>query len=361
LLRQCRDSLSGLGVDADPEAAADALRGLGLREAKDAILVDFVNHDDVAVERLAAYKAQELTKVPGVRFVGDVESIDDVGGLEVLVSDLAVFQGSLTQDALEFGCDEPRGFMVCGVPGCGKTLFGSAASNMLGLPLVIFNPSECEGGIVGETGDRMRAALQTIDAVSPCVVLIDEGEKAFGSGGERDSGSKQTLRREFLMWSNDRKSRVFVIMTCNDATAMPPEMKRAKRWDETYFVDLPHAEERRAIIRVHLRRRKRELPDSDIDALVEATDGFTGAELEAGIAKAVRVCYTEDKRELRPQDVAAQYERIVPQSKGEQIKALRAWAKEANAIAASKPAPRSRTRRSKRGTAEPKKPSKLVN
>ena len=363
LLRQCGDTLVGLDVEANVEACADALRGLGLREAKDAMLVDFVSHDGVDAKRLADFKAQELTKVPGITFRGRVESIDEVGGLEVLIEDLTDFQGALTRAAEDFGCDRPKGYMVCGVPGCGKSLFGRAASNLLGLPLVEFSPSECEGGLVGETGDKVRVVLRTIDSVSPCVVLIDEGEKGFGSGGERDSGSKETLRGEFLKWSQGRESRVFVVMTCNDAGKLPPEMKRLGRWDDTYFVDLPHEAERAAIIKVHLKKRRREFEQEAIDKLAVLSKDFSGAELEVGISRAIRRCFKEGQRELVAADVLAQYERITPQSRGEQIKSLRKWAKEVNATLASKPAPRSQApKKGRKGAgSEPGKPTRLVN
>jgi hypothetical protein len=356
LLRQCRDTLAGLDCEADAARCADALRGLGLREAKDSMLCDYVEHSSVDSERLSAFKARELSKVSGIKYVGEVESISDVGGLEVLREDLADYQGSLTREADDFGCDPPKGFMLSGVPGAGKSLFGRAAANALGLPLVELSPSECEGGLVGETGSRFRTALRTIDAISPCVVLIDEGEKAFGSGGERDSGSKETLRLEFLRWAQNRRGRVFVIMTCNDPSKLPAEMKRKGRWDESYFVDLPHAEERRAIILVHLRKRRRQLPESALEGLVAASEGFTGAEIESGVAKAVRRCYREQQRDLTAADVLSQFESTTPQSAGEQIKALRQWAKEQQARLASRPAPRSHDTKAK----EPARPRKLI-
>jgi hypothetical protein len=358
---QCRDTLAGLDVDAGPEACADALRGLGLREAKDAMLIDYSRNLDVDPKRLADHKTSELAKVGGVAFKGQAEGIDEVGGMEVMVEDLADFQGSLTQAALDFGCDPPKGFMVVGVAGGGKSLFGRAASNALGLPLVELSPSECEDSHVGGTGNRIRAALRTVDAVSPCVVLIDEGEKAFGSGGEKDSGSKETLRLEFLRWAQNRRGRVMVIMTCNDASKLPPEMKRKGRWDETYFVDIPHPVERHAIIKVHLKKRGRMFENGNLDSLVEASEGFTGAEIESGIAKAIRRCFKEGQRDLNPEDVLTQFESTTPQSQGAQIKAMRQQAKEVNAKLASRPAPRSRTRKGRKGTGtEPGKPTRLV-
>lgn len=357
LLRQCRDTLAGLDCEADSDRCADALRGLGLREAKDAMLCDYVEHSSVDSERLSAFKARELSKVAGIKYVGEVESLADVGGLEVLREDLSQYRGSLTQAAIDFGCDPPKGFLLVGVPGCGKTLFGRATAHALGLPLVELSPSSCEGGLVGETAHRITTALATIDAVAPCVVLIDEGEKAFGAGGERDSGSKQTLRGEFLKWADRRSGgRVMLIMTCNNAGLLPPELKRKGRFDETYYVDLPHGTERRAICEVHLRKRRRQLSDSDLQSLVEASEGYTGAEIESCIAKALRVCYSEGERELTAADVLAQINATVPQSLGEQVKLVQQWAKQEGAKPASRPAPRSHDT-SKR---EPAKPRKLI-
>lgn len=369
LRRIVQDSFSAIhnandAVDLDDvEACADAIRGLGAREAKDAILIDLARSErgSVNAERLAAHKAKELTKVDGVTFHGEVESIADVGGLDVMIEQAQDFKGAFCEDARDFGCDPPKGFQVVGVPGCGKSLFSRACANLLSLPLVAFDPSACEGSLVGETYSKVMAGLRVVDAVSPCVLWIDEGEKAFGGGGEMDSGSKDSLRRAFLGWLQDRKSDVFVVMTANDVSKLPAELKRLGRWDTVFFVDLPTTREREAIIKVHLKKRKRTLPADAVSSVALATNKFTGAEIETAIVRAVRRCYSQGKRDLLVSDIEDQAKLITPQSTSQQVKALRAWARETGALFASTPEPKTkgkgqRRQSTRRPKAEPDTP-----
>jgi hypothetical protein len=326
----------------DVEACADALRGLGAREAKDAILIDLARSErgSVSAERLAAHKAKELAKVDGVQFVSKAESMSDVGGLDVLQATAEDYRDAFSQEARDFGCDAPKGIMLVGVPGCGKSLSCRAISSAVGLPLVMLDPSACEGSLVGETYSKIMAALRVVDALAPCVLAIDEIEKALGSGGEMDSGSKDQLRRALLIWLQDRTSEVLVLATANDVSALPPELKRLGRWDYSFFVDLPTPTERAAILRVHLRKRKRTLTDDEVADLAAKSKGYTGAELEVAVSRAVRRCFKQDRRELTAKDVADQLKLITPQSNTPQIEALKTWANETGALLASTKEPK---------------------
>lgn len=340
----------------DVEACADALRGLGAREAKDAILIDLARSErsSVSAERLAAHKAKELAKLDGVKFMPKAESMADVGGMDVLRAAAEDYRDAFSQEARDYGCDAPKGIMLVGVPGCGKSLSCRAISSAVGLPLVMLDPSACEGSLVGETYSKITAALRVVDALSPCVLAIDEIEKALGSGGELDSGSKDQLRRALLIWLQDRTSEVLVLATANDVSALPPELKRLGRWDYSFFVDLPTPAERNEILRVHLRKRKRKLTDDEVASLATESKGFTGAELEVAISRAVRRCFKQGRRELTAKDVSDQLKLITPQSNGQQVKALQSWARETGALLASTPEPRKGGTGKHRQTRRPK-------
>jgi hypothetical protein len=355
LRKQAESTLARLGLDGkvDAQACADALRGLGVREASDAMMLDYTEHGSIDPVRLSRIKAEELARVPGITFEGEVEDISNVGGLENLKAALADFADGFSDDAAAFGLPQPKGFMLVGVPGCGKTLTSRAAASVLGLPLIALDPSACEGSLVGETAERMRTALDTVDALSPCVLRVDEIEKALGAGGELDGGSKETLRRSLLIWLQDRKSQVFVVATANNVGMLPAEMKRVGRWDATFSLDLPHEVERDAIIRVHLKRRNRTLDDTEIATLVTKSDGMTGAEIETCIVRALRRAFRDGRREMTAKDVAEAMDVMVPQSKSDQIKALRQWAK-VNAMPASMAPARSSSNGKKRGKAKSK-------
>jgi hypothetical protein len=336
LRKQSESTLSRLGIggEVDAQQCADALRGLGVREASDAMMLDYTEHKGIDPVRLSRIKAEELARVPGISFEGEVEDIGNVGGLENLKAALEDFADGFSGEAEAFGLDQPKGFLLVGVPGCGKTLTSRAAASVLGLPLIALDPSACEGSLVGETAERVRTALETVDALSPCVLRVDEIEKALGAGGELDGGSKETLRRALLIWLEDRKSQVFVVATANNVTMLPPEMKRVGRWDATFSVDLPHDGERDAIVRVHLARRKRTLADEEIATLVQKSKDMTGAEIVACIKRGLRHAFRDGRREMTAADVGNAMDAMVPQSNGDQIKALRAWATQ-NAMPAS--------------------------
>jgi hypothetical protein len=334
LTSNAKRTLAKLGSKADPRTCAASLKGLGVKQANDLLTLDFVeHHGEVDPERLSRLKAEELASVHGVHFEGESHQLGSVGGLDHYKAWLHKRLHALTPEAREAGIDEPKGCVFVGVPGGGKTLTARATAGKLKLPLITLNLSECEGGIVGETGTRMAEALRTIDALAPCVVLIDEIEKALGSGGEHDGGSKRTLVRLLLIWLQERSSQVFTCITSNDISGLPPELTRKGRVDEIWFVDLPNRKDREAILRIHLERRKRPLADESVGEIAAKLPGYTGSEIEEAVKEGILSAWARQCEHgngtLTANDVLAAAKEIVPMSVtyGDKLDLIRAWAK----------------------------------
>lgn len=337
LTSNAKNALAKLGAKGvHPRECALALRGLGVGQATDLIKLDFVEHGSVDPERLSRLKAEELASVHGVSFEGEAHQMGQVGGLDHYKRWLNKRIHAFTQKARERGIDEPKGCVFVGVPGGGKTLTARAIAATLKQPLIVLNLSECEGGIVGETATRMAEALRTVDALAPCTVLIDEIEKALGSGGEHDGGSKRTLVRLLLIWLQERQSQVFTCITSNDISGLPPELTRKGRVDEIWFVDLPNQADRETILKIHLNKRsERTLPAKAVKAIAGKLAGFTGSEIEESVKEAIltawaRYCEGEAKDDtVTTDDVVDAAKDIVPMSVTYEAKlaALRDWAK----------------------------------
>jgi len=334
LASNAKRTLTKLGSKADPRACAAALKGLGVKQANDLLTLDYVeNKGEIDPERLSRLKAEELASVHGVHFEGEAHQLGSVGGLDHYKAWLHKRLFAFSPEAREAGIDEPKGCVFVGVPGGGKTLTARATASRLKLPLITLNLSECEGGIVGETGTRMAEALRTVDALAPCVVLIDEIEKALGTGGEHDGGSKRTLVRLLLIWLQERQSQVFTCITSNDISGLPPELTRKGRVDEIWFVDLPNRRDREAILKIHLERRKRALPAEAVAEIAAKIQGYTGSEIEEAVKEGIltawaRKCQGGDGA-LTSGDVLAAATDIVPMSLtyAAKLDAIREWAK----------------------------------
>jgi len=287
-----RSTLTSLGqTEIDSRECAAALRGLGVQQASDLITVDLSSHGNIDIARLSKSKARELAAVHGVHFAGEGDDFAVVGGFDRLKEWMRKRRWAFGQAARDAGIDQPKGIVLVGVPGGGKTLLGMAAAGELGLPLIVFNPSECEGGVVGETATRTAEAIRTMDALAPCVVLVDEVEKVFGGQGNLDGGSKSGMLRLLLIWLQERESDCFTMITSNDISGLPPELTRRGRVDEIWWCDLPGQRDREEILRIHLAKRNRELPAAAISNLAEKLSGYTGSEIEQVVKEAVLTAY----------------------------------------------------------------------
>ena len=233
------------------------------------------------------------------------ESIDDIGGLENLKEWLRrkakVFQN--LDKAIKFGVDVPKGIMIIGMPGCGKSLTAKATASLFEIPLVRLDVGRLLGKYVGESEQNMRKALKLSEAISPCVLWIDELEKAFAGVGS-DSGEVTTrLFGQFLTWMQEKDNTVFIVATANDVSKIPLEFLRKGRFDELFFVDLPNPQERKIILDIHLKKRKKWNIEIDTIALLKETEGFNGADLEAVVKETIENAFIESKEIITTKDL----------------------------------------------------------
>ena len=263
-----------------------------------------IDRDDKAL--ILQEKEQFIKKSGMLEIINFSENIDDIGGLDNLKKWLnrkAKIFASLDK-AIKFGVDVPKGIMIVGMPGCGKSLTAKATASLFEIPLVRLDIGRLLGKYVGESEENMRKALKLSEAISPCVLWIDEIEKAFSGIG---AGNDVTTRLfgQFLTWMQEKENTVFIVATANDISKMPPEFLRKGRFDELFFVDLPNEEERGKIFEIHLKKRKKWNRKIDIQQLVRKTDGYNGADLEAVVKDTIEKAFIDGRDTIITEDLLA--------------------------------------------------------
>jgi SpoVK/Ycf46/Vps4 family AAA+-type ATPase len=211
------------------------------------------------------------------------ENAFELGGFERLKAWLDRAHVGFGAEARALGLDPPRGVLIVGVQGCGKSLAAKAIARTWQQPLLKLDAARLYDKYIGETEKNLRKALDVAEAVAPSVLWIDEIEKGFATGGEADGGVSKRMLGTFLTWLQERRANVFVAATANDLSTLPPEFLRKGRFDEIFFVDLPDAGEREAIFRIHLQVRRQDPASLDIPSLAQAAEGFSGAEIEQAV------------------------------------------------------------------------------
>ena len=308
------------------------LRGLTLLESEKILTRAVVEDGRLTADdvRHVLQAKREVVEREGVLEYYPVEdNSTEVAGLDGLKEWLAKRRAIITSPdrAAAFGLSFPRGLLLIGVPGCGKSLCARAVAAEWGLPLLRLDTGALYNKYIGETEKNFRRAMQVAERVAPCVLFIDELEKAFAQGGE-DGGVSQRVLGTFLTWLQDRQGDVFTVATANDVSRLPAEFLRKGRFDEIFFVDLPAAGARLEIARIHLRRRHQEPECLDLDALVQATEGFSGAELEQVVVSALYTAFAEGVAlgtpHLLREAAATQPLSVVVKEK---VDALREWAR----------------------------------
>jgi SpoVK/Ycf46/Vps4 family AAA+-type ATPase len=315
---------------------ADNLRGLTEEEAEralsQALVARYALCPETATDILQA-KKDLLRRSDMLEFVEASDTMSSIGGLENLKQWLAQRRGSWEDKARDFGLDPPRGVIILGVQGCGKSLCARAVAGEWKLPLVKFDTAAVYDKYIGETEKRIRQVFRVAEGLAPCVLWIDELEKVFaGSGPDSasvDAGVSARLLAAFLSWMQDRKAPVFVAATCNNVNALPPELIRKGRFDELFFVDLPNQSERKQIFTIQLQRRKRNPADFDLEHVAASARGFSGAEIESAVQTSLYAAFSQ-KQQLATQHLLDALASTVPLSttRAEDIAALRAWAKQ---------------------------------
>jgi hypothetical protein len=338
--------LDANGID----AIAENLRGLTEEEAERAISQALVARyalcPETATDVLEAKKAM-LKRQEMLDFVEVSDTMASVGGLDNLKRWLGQRRGAWEDKAREFGLEAPKGVIVLGVQGCGKSMSARAIAGEWRLPLVKFDTAAVYDKYVGETEKRIQKVFQVAEGLAPCVLWIDELEKVFAGSGpdsaSADAGVSSRLLASFLSWMQDRKAPVFVAATCNNVTVLPPELIRKGRFDELFFVDLPNHAERKQILAIQLNKRKRNPAEFALDQIADAAQGFSGAEIESVVQTALYAAYSQ-KQALANTHVMEAIKGTVPLSttRAEEIAALREWAAQ-RAVPASRAATRGET------------------
>jgi len=308
------------------------LRGLTLFEVKKVLTKIVIEDHEFTAEdipKIAQAKKQVVERSGVLEYFSAQERMTEIAGLNNLKSWLGKRKVAFTdpEGAKRFGLTPPRGILLLGVQGCGKSLCAKAIASEWGLPLIRLDPSTLYNKYFGESEKNLKRATRTADQLAPIVLWIDEMEKAFAQGEQGDdSGTSARIFGTFLHWMQEKQPGVFVIATCNDITKLPPELVRKGRFDEIFFVDLPSAEVRSSILAVHLARRGRDASRYDLQRLAELSDGFSGAELEQVVLSSLYTAFAGHS-DLTQEHLEQEIERTVPLSvtAAEKIHKLRAW------------------------------------
>ena len=285
------------------------------------------------VEIILSEKKQLIRRNGILEYIEDDGTLASVGGLEELKHWLTQRSNAFTERARSYGLPQPKGMLILGVPGCGKSLIAKTTARLWGLPLLRLDMGRVyDGSTVGKSEANLRAALKTAESISPAILFIDELDKAFGGAGgsaDSDGGTSSRIFGSFLTWMQEKTSPVFVMATANRVERLPGEFLRKGRFDEIFFVDLPTAEERQDIFRIHLMKRRRAIDRFDLVQLANVCEGFSGAEIEQALVAAMYEAFAQD-REFTQLDIIAACRATVPLSKtmNEQVTALRDWARQ---------------------------------
>jgi AAA+ superfamily predicted ATPase len=314
------------------EQLVQMLRGLTTEEA--ARLVSAAIHDDGVLDGAQLPRIMEAKRAR-LGTLGCLESItadvppDDMGGLRHLKRWLNLRREGFSARAREFGLDAPRGMLLLGVQGCGKSLCARVVASAWRMPLLRMDPGVLYQKFIGESEARLREALQQAESMAPVVLWIDEIEKAFASASSdsADGGLSQRMFGTLLTWMQDHSAPIFLIATANNIAQLPPELMRKGRFDEIFFVDLPGPADRETIFAIHLRKRRRDKSQFDISRLVAASDGFSGAEIEQAIISGLYQAFSANS-ECTTEHLLAAMQATQPLSvlMREHVERLRAWA-----------------------------------
>ena len=316
-------------------SVVNASLGLTLREARrifsKAMLNDHV-FDEKDIDLVLFEKKQLIRKSASLDYYDTRETISDVGGMDALKNWLTARSHSFTQRARDYGLPLPKGLLLLGVQGCGKSLTAKAVASLWSQPLLRLDMGRIFSSFIGSSEENMRRAIATAESLAPVILWIDEIEKGFSgikSSGATDAGVTARIFGTFLTWMQEKTKAVFVIATANSISDLPPELLRKGRFDDIFFIDLPKESERSEIFRIHIEKRKRQAANYSLTELVAASEGFSGAEIEMAVIEAMYSGFAA-KREFATEDILIALRSSVPLSRtmAEDIDSLLRWAKE---------------------------------
>ena len=315
----------------DRELLVKSAQGLTLDEIESVFARSLVEMKKLDVNAVMEEKKQIVRKSGLLEYYAADSRLVDVGGMELLKEWLDQRTRSFTDKARDFGIPTPKGILLLGVQGCGKSLTAKAVAANWHLPMLKLDVGRIFGSLVGQSEENIRKAIKVAESVAPCVLWADELEKGFAGAsgsGVSDGGTTARVFATFLTWMQEKTAPVFLIATANDVSQLPPEMLRKGRFDEIFFIDLPDKGERNEIFRIHLVKRKRDPAAFDVEGMAAVTKGFSGAEIEQCVVGALfRAFHLE--RDLLQDDLVAEAKSVVPLSTmmHEDIAELRDWAK----------------------------------
>ncbi len=316
----------------DREGLIKAALGLTLEEAENAFhraLVGDATLNATDIPAVLEEKKQVIRKSGLLEYFSTDEALENVGGMDVLKDWLVKRGNAFGDEARAYGLPEPKGVLLLGIQGCGKSLVAKTVASLWNLPLLRLDMSLIFSGFIGASEGNMRKAIKTAESIAPAVLWIDEIEKAFSgvaSSSISDAGTTARVVGTFLTWIQEKRSAVFVIATANSIESLPPELLRKGRFDEVFFVDLPTCAERREIFAIHLAKRKRDPQGYDVELLARESEGFSGSEIEEAIISGMHDSFAE-KRELETRDILEALRGTVPLSvtMEEKISFFRQW------------------------------------
>ena len=314
------------------EHLLEAALGLTANEAENVFARSLVEKRKFDVDVILTEKEQIIRKSGMLEYYRVDEGMGDVGGLDQLKDWMRKRNQAFGQRARDFGLPSPRGILLLGVQGCGKSLSAKAVASQWKLPLLRLDVGRIFGGIVGQSEDNMRKAIRMSESIAPTILWLDELEKGFSgtqSSGISDGGTTARVFASFITWLQEKTAPVFVVATANRVEDLPPELLRKGRFDEIFFIDLPSDDERAEIFEIHIRKRKRDPKDFDIKRLAAASEGYSGAEIEQVVVGALYDAFDDDAREITTEDLLTNIRVSVPLSRTmrEQIEELREWAR----------------------------------
>lgn len=319
-----------------------AAQGLSLERIRRVLARAIASHGEIKpedVELILEEKRQSIRQTQILEFYPTTEKISDIGGLDNLKDWLLRRGGAFTERARHYGLPHPRGLLLVGIQGTGKSLTAKAIAHHWHLPLLRLDVGRLFGGLVGESESRTRQMIQLAEALAPCILWIDEIDKAFaGLDSKGDAGTTSRVFGTFINWLAEKRSPVFVVATANNIQTLPPEMLRKGRFDEIFFVGLPTQDERQAIFELHLSRlRPHNLKSYELERLAYETPDFSGAEIEQTLIEAMHIGFSQN-RDFTTDDVLEAASQIIPLARTaqEQIQFLQNWAAAGKARMASR-------------------------
>lgn len=319
--------------EADRQKLLNNLKGFTLTEAEKLVTKLIIEDGALSsedVSKIIDAKKEIISRDGVLEYYPAEQSLQDIADLKTLKSWLNKRKEIIInpQKAAAFGLSFPKGVLLLGVPGCGKSLCAKAVAKEWGLPLLKMDPSNLYNKYIGESEKNFKRAISAAEKMAPVILWIDEIEKAFANS-DQDGGTSTRIFGTFLSWLQDRKGDVFIVATANDITKLPPEFLRKGRFDEIFFVDLPDAETRNAIFEIHLKKRNKNPDKFDLALLVEQTKEFSGAEIEQVIVSSLYTAFSSQK-DLDTAAILTEVSATTPLSitLAEKIDALRTWAKD---------------------------------